>query len=756
MYSLLGLRLERDVLATPGMVSFNIFRGCSLSSLSTFIGLYWGDIGLMPEAVAVAKSHHACGAFVVPSSKSSGPLTGIGPSQKHWWDVLHQQPLLELTVPGGLTIVVAGFNYLGKLKSKRRPERWLQIDHVERLESAPFRLGAVPASFTRHSPLASSNAPSPADDTCPATPPQSVPAGTRIPVSPASRWNQPLMAQWAEGYPDLRIKGIALEAVGPGVDPGFAGSMTKAVVRKNSRTIIGREPELHANLMKEVQLGRIAGPFRHCPFAYPRTIPLSMVKKDKHDPESTRMRIISNLSAGRAFRPRKIRPTDRIDAPAPRRGPSRSSSVNDLGGSPGVIEAHMHVGTLRDRIAIAGPGARAYATDVKDCFRNQLNLEALLQLFVYYIETLEHGLEWFVDLFNPFGWRPSEYGWACILAIFRWELRRRGFTKFDSFVDNFFRIFSSGENMVAEVSEFEAMATAAGCTLHEMQGPWEFKGLGWFWDLRSMQMQCLEDKRTAFQGYLRTWSGRIAQGTLTMSLREVRVGAGFMQWLSGGFTIGKADVASFICFRTALDRIQSSRGGTAEGIRGKAPPAVVASINFWNVEFPLWDGCCPIVAGFSPEFTWEALGRQDASTDWGCGGFLFSPGLLLGYAHPWSAPERRDAFVTERESTGVFELLGACHWMERFAHRVRGRRLQLELDNSSSVQGLARAYSDKPVLLTLIQRFRRKSAIYHITLRVFHVLECFNSIADHLSHGRIRDAQWLARRVFGIDMVMVR
>ena len=206
----------------------------------------------------------------------------------------------------------------------------------------------------------------------------------------------------------------------------------------------------------------------------------------------------------------------------------------------------------------------------------------------------------------------------------------------------------------------------------------------------------------------------------------------------------------------ALDRIQSSRGGTAEGIRGKAPPAVVASINFWNVEFPLWDGCCPIVAGFSPEFTWEALGRQDASTDWGCGGFLFSPGLLLGYAHPWSAPERRDAFVTERESTGVFELLGARHWMERFAHRVRGRRLQLELDNSSSVQGLARAYSDKPVLLTLIQRFRRKSAIYHITLRVFHVLECFNSIADHLSHGRVRDAQWLARRVFGIDMVMVR
>jgi hypothetical protein len=148
-----------------------------------------------------------------------------------------------------------------------------------------------------------------------------------------------------------------------------------------------------------------------------------------------------------------------------------------------------------------------------------------------------------------------------------------------------------------------------------------------------------------------------------MNLKEVQMAAGMMQWLSSGFTIGKADVANFICFRTGLERIQSARGGPPSSIRGKAPPAVVASIAFWLVEFAAWDCLCPIVAGFSPVCSWEILGRQDAGTDWGCGGFFLSNGVLLGYAHPWNVDERRRAFVAVRESTGVFELMGACHWM---------------------------------------------------------------------------------------------
>jgi hypothetical protein len=241
-----------------------------------------------------------------------------------------------------------------------------------------------------------------------------------------------------------------------------------------------------------------------------------------------------------------------------------------------------------------------------------------------------------------------------------------------------------------------------------------------------------------------------------MNLQEVQMAAGFMQWLAVGFSIGKADVASLICFRTALERIQRARGGPSSSIRGKAPPAVVASIAFWVVEFASWNRICPIVASFSPACSWEVLGRNDASTDWGCGGFFLHGDVLLAYARPWCDAERQRAFVTVRESTGVFELMGACHWIAIFGSRCAGRRLQLELDSASSVTGLESAYSNRPEALLLIQQFRRSCALHRVTLRVRHITDPFNSIADHLSHGRIVAAACLALRELGLRLVMVR
>ena len=64
-----------------------------------------------------------------------------------------------------------------------------------------------------------------------------------MPVPPRV-WDTQVVASWASGYPDATVRKVALEAVNDGVDPGFVGNRAKAVVRKNSATVVGNELEL--------------------------------------------------------------------------------------------------------------------------------------------------------------------------------------------------------------------------------------------------------------------------------------------------------------------------------------------------------------------------------------------------------------------------------------------------------------------------------------------------------------------------------
>jgi hypothetical protein len=52
------------------------------------------------------------------------------------------------------------------------------------------------------------------------------------------------------------------------------------------------------------------------------------------------------------------------------------------------------------------------------------------------------GTEFFVDLTFPFGWRPSEYGWAAVGRLVMWRLvRQKVVASLDElllYVDNFF------------------------------------------------------------------------------------------------------------------------------------------------------------------------------------------------------------------------------------------------------------------------------------------------------------------------------
>jgi hypothetical protein len=167
-----------------------------------------------------------------------------------------------------------------------------------------------------------------------------------------------------------------------------------------------------------------------------------------------------------------------------------------------------------------------------------------------------------------------------------------------------------------------------------------------------------------------------------------------------------------------------------------------------------WDRRCPIFADFGPTATWQFLGRCDASSDWGCGGFLYDGECLRAFQHEWRDDERELAMCGIRESTTVEELQGAAHWARIFENFISHSRVQLELDSATSVCAIEKAFSAKPAVLTCLTDLRASIARAGVHLRVRHVLGAsFNQIADALSRDNWVQACLFAESEFGLPLL---
>ena len=243
--------------------------------------------------------------------------------------------------------------------------------------------------------------------------------------------------------------------------------------------------------------------------------------------------------------------------------------------------------------------------------------------------------------------------------------------------------------------------------------------------------------------------------TYTTIISEVRTAVGFMVWLSSAFRLGAAGVAALVGVRAKLESMCRSQRSNADSVTCVLRGAAAETLSFWSRRFPAWNKTDPILLGFSPVSTWQVLGQSDASTEWGCGGVMFDGTKLLGYAQQWSTADRRKAFVSVRESTGVLELLGSLAWFQRFGASCSGLRCQLEMDNAAAVHTLTKLFSSKPDMMDVARDVRDAMFEASACVRVVHVLGQFIAVADRLSHNLVEKAKCLALAEFGVPLVMV-
>ncbi len=741
----LGIRVERDVCALSGGDSYCKFFGQVpvgrvQASWSTFVGLFHTSPTLLPLVVSTAAADHAVAVVVSPVWPGRSPLLPMGKKGKDgarrkigWFDALMRRALLVVDLPRdafvggsgdmvssscGWVAVVADFGYIGKFKSKRRPEKRLAVGVLPRLRRSPA-VGCLPTIPTRVSPLALGSMPS---SVAPArwTGKSAVPGG-------ASRWDPDVVSAWQDGYPCAATAGLAVAVSTTGVDP-FVGDILRGDA-PSSRLTPAESEQCRDKLVEEVRAGRSVGPFSAPPFDPCRLCSFFTVPKKKHDPGNTDVRFISNFSKG------------------------AEGSVNGECWSPNFLGFYPMASHIRDSVTLCGRCVRVWAAENPKCFRRNRVFERLLRLFVYKVTTVSEGDEFFVDLYNPFGWAPSEWGWQAMLAILKWEMwRREPLRDVIAYVDNSFVFVPANGDFGSTCSAADSFFVEAGIDLHDRFVGSKFDGLGWEWDLRSFEMVCPEDKHEVMSGYLSEWAESEA-----LTLSQVRTAAGMFQWLSAGFCLGRADAAHIIHMRTKGEAIMKKKGLDPEMVMVKVSGAAAASFSFWKELFPGWNRRCPIMAGFGPMQSFHRFGRFDASTDWGCGGFVVLEGYVLAFSHEWSQSERDEAFVEERESTSFFELLAAKLWVESFIGYLGRSLVQLESDCSPAVLGLESGYSSSPRLMSSISFVRKSLAEVFSDLRIRHVRgRVYNLLADALSHGRFGDAACRAHVEFGLPLRLLQ
>jgi hypothetical protein len=653
----------------------------------------------------------------------------------------------------------------GPRKASRRPEKRFKLGLVPELRADGPQLGPVPTLLHRTSPdiepLASATSPSVAADVQPGAPLFATDLSA-APLNPSrALWPVEKFREWSAGYPFPDVTELALATMGVGVDP-FKGDTSKAVDIPDRLHAPADVALARAQLMKQVRLGFMIGPLSSPMFPAARICPFGMVPKDKYDPTSTKMRITSHFNATQP-------------------GVPESASVNDLCWRPDLLTFHVQSAHLNARIGFLfesfGPGTWGVGFDIPSCFR-QYNLHPTLRPLATYRVRSEGVDEFWQDLRLPFGLRVSEWGHQTCVALFSWRLRQLGFAglrRVDFFVDNTFlfghpQAPSGASRTAAETALREAFAEME-VPLHEQQSGSVLSALGWEYHLDGLVMSepgrptmvCKDDKFAYVSTKLEQWGSPRLWPVFPLS--ELETASGVLTWLSAGFAQGRGHLAALVHDRTKYAAIAKRAKRPESRQVCQLSEASREALRFWAAFFPTWDKQRPVVLGFTPVSTAQVVGRVDASLT-GCGGLFFVPGSdeVVLFMHEWSPAELEKALRSsdasqsngslERESTGVLEALGACMWASLFAARCRCRRVLLELDNEAVVLALGKAYSPRPEMLHPIRDFWASMSDVAASLRITHVVGAlFNSVADHLSHGRFDEATCAAKSEFQVKSV---
>ena len=467
---------------------------------------------------------------------------------------------------------------------------------------------------------------------------------------------------------------------------GYTGP-EKSRVSRNLVSATQHPKVVSTNLAKEINLGRVAGPFNDPPLPNLQCHPVGVVPK-KH---STEWRTIYHLSY------------------------PEGDSINDYIPKDPYSLQYVRVDDAISIIKSLGRGSFMAKTDLKSAFRLIPVHPGNWHLLGIYWQN-----QYYVDLYLPFGLRSAPYLFNQLSDALEWILKNNyNLGNVIHILDDFFIAEASRLQCLSSFSTLLRlfMSVRAPVVTSKTLGPsqvLEFMGIEL--DSTRMEARLPEDKLLRTRALLDSFTGR-----RSVRLIELQSLIGTLQFACKAVVPG----------RTFLQRmIDLTRGVPNRFHHIRLNKEFFKDLNMWKAFLDGWNGRSFFLDSTvtpSPDMSLYT----DASGTIGFGGY-FNGKLFQGRWPPHMQLNKDQGISIEWQE--LFPIVVACAlWFPHFS----GKRIQFWCDNESVVAILNSGRSRAPRIMDLLRFLVLISMKHNFFVRARHVPGISNEIADALSRFQV-------------------
>ena len=494
------------------------------------------------------------------------------------------------------------------------------------------------------------------------------------------------LAAWLEGY-DEEKKKILIDGFSFGFHVGFEGT-TNNSIPKNLKSALDMPDLVTEHIKKELEAGRLAGPFTQPPFDNFQCSPLGLVEKK----EKGKFRMIHHLSY-----PDGLSVNDQI--------PEEWSAVRYAS----ICDAIDLVICLCDKAFMA-------KTDVKHAFRIVPLHPDIHHLFLLHWEG-----EFYVDLALPMGCSSSCLIFEAVSTAVEWIAKNKLGIESVHILDDFFLASVSKQVGSYQLQNFLDMCQDIGLPMAPEKTFWPsnvMSFVGYEIDTVNREVRLPMDKVQKCQHEI---SKLIKQKKAT--LREIQSLVGLLNFACAVILPGRPFLRRLIDLTIGLKAPHHFR-------RLSSP--VKEDMMVWLSFLSAFNG----KSLFPDTYISSAEDIQlftDASGKIGfgalCGSAWFN-GLWQGW---WL-----DQNITLKE---LYPIVLA---IETWGFSIMNKRLHIRTDNQALVPVINNQTSKEPLVMNLVRRMVLHCLKCNIIITASHIPGVQNTIADRLSRFQMKDFRELA------------
>ena len=516
-------------------------------------------------------------------------------------------------------------------------------------------------------------------------PPRRAPAGPP-PANELQRAHSPLRRSDFERelvhHPNKAFVTWLLDAINNGVSIGYTGPRTPHTAP--NLTSARLQPWVIDNeLQKEIDAGRILGPYTDRPFPNLRCSGVGVVPK-----KDGRWQVIMHLSA------------------------PPGSSIND---HISPEDYSLHYSSVDDAVQLLtalGRGALMAKVDLKSAFR---------MIPVRHQDWELLGIHWrdnfYVDTCLPFGCRSSPYLFNQFAEAIQWILAHNYQANLIHYLDDFFLVGPPSSAKCAQsVEDMLRLCSTLGIpvAMGKLEGPaTTITYLGIEIDSQRKELRLPLAKQEELLQELETWLGR--QKTTKRRLLSL---IGKLSFAAKVVPAGRLFLRRLIDLSTTVSRLHHYITLNTQAR---------ADIQWWCQFLPSWNGRAMFLDTAWVSATDIQL-YTDASGSKGFGAY-FAGDWLRGDWQPTQCLPHRS--IQWQELFAIFA--AATTW----APRLCGKRLRFFCDNEAIVNAWQRKSAKHPQLADLLRRLFLCAAKHNFTLALTHIPGRENGIADALSRNQM-------------------